>query len=99
MALELREGANRGQARGSVNSKYLKLAREALELLRQAGEIYADHHHQGGTGSVFVNSGFLHLESGDIEKASIEADRAFALGEEKEGLDSDDAREDSAKRG
>jgi tetratricopeptide (TPR) repeat protein len=86
MALELREGTNRGQARGSVNSKYLKLTREALELLRQAGEIYADHHHQGGTGAVFVNSGFLHLESGDIEKASIEADRAFALGEEKKDL-------------
>ena len=86
MALELRDSKNRGQARGSVNSKYLKLTQEALELLRQAGEIYADHHHQGGTGAVFVNSGFLHLESGDIEKASFEADRAFVLGEEKKDL-------------
>ncbi len=83
MALDLRAGANRGLARGSLNSKYLKLAHEALELLKQAGEIYANHRHQGGTGSVLVNSGFLHLESGDIEKASIEADRAFALAKEK----------------
>jgi tetratricopeptide (TPR) repeat protein len=86
MALDLRAGTNRGQARGSVNSKYLKLIREALDLLKQAGEIYADHHHQGGTGAVLMNAGFLHLESGDIEKASIEANRAFALGEEKKDL-------------
>ena len=33
-----------------------------------------------------MNAGFLHLESGDIEKASIEANRAFALGEEKKDL-------------
>lgn len=86
MALDLRATANRGQARGQINSKYLKLTHEALELLRQAGEIYAKHHHQGGTGSVLVNSGFLHLESGDIERAAIEADRAFRLGEEKRDL-------------
>lgn len=86
MALDLRATANRGQARGQLNSKYLKLTRDALELLKQAGEIYADHHHQSGTGSVLVNSGFLHLDSGDIEKASIEANRAFKLGEEKKDL-------------
>lgn len=86
MALDLRAATNRGQARGSVNSKYLKFTREALALLKEAGEIYAHHHHQGGTASVLVNSGFLHLESGDIEKASIEAERAFRLGEEKNDL-------------
>jgi tetratricopeptide (TPR) repeat protein len=86
MALDLRATANRGQARGHVNSKYLKLTRDALELLKQAGEIYANHHHQSGTGSVLVNSGFLHLECGDIERASIEANRAFKLAEEKRDL-------------
>jgi tetratricopeptide (TPR) repeat protein len=86
MALDLRTGANRGQVRGAVNAKYLKLTRDALGLLKEAGQIYANHHHQGGTGSVLMNSGFLHLESGDIEKALIEADRAFALGEEKKDL-------------
>ena len=86
MALDLRSGANRGQARGPVHAKYLKLTHEALELLKQAADIYAHHHHHGGTGSVLVNAGFLHLESGDIEKASIDADRAFQLGEEKKDL-------------
>jgi tetratricopeptide (TPR) repeat protein len=41
------------------------------------------HHHQAGTGSVLVNSGHLHLESGDIDCAASEAQSAFALGEEK----------------
>jgi tetratricopeptide (TPR) repeat protein len=86
MALDLRARTNHGQARGSVNSKYLKLTREALELLQRAGEIYAKHQHQAGIGSVLVNTGYLHLESGDIEKASIEADRAFKLGNEKQDL-------------
>lgn len=86
MALDLRAGTNRGQVRGTVNSRCLKLTRDALELLKQAGEIYANYHHQSGTGSVLVNAGFLHLESGDIDKASIEADRAFTLGEQKRDL-------------
>jgi tetratricopeptide (TPR) repeat protein len=86
MALDLRAGTDRGQARGSVNSKYLKLTREALELLKQAGDIYANHHHHTGAGAVLVNSGFLHLESGDIERATIEANRAFDLGRDKGDL-------------
>ena len=69
MALDLRTGANRGQVRGAVNAKYLKLTRDALGLLKEAGQIYANHHHQGGTGSVLMNSGFLHLESGDSRES------------------------------
>jgi len=86
MALDLRSGANRGQAHGSVNSKYLKLTREALELLERAREVYAKHRHLAGLGSVLVNAGYLHLESGDIDKASIEADQAVKLGDEKKDL-------------
>jgi hypothetical protein len=41
------------------------------------------HHHQGGTGSVLVNVGHLHLESGDIDRASTEAKKAFSLGDDK----------------
>jgi tetratricopeptide (TPR) repeat protein len=96
MALDIRAGTDRGQARGSINSKYLKLTREALELLKQAGDIYANHHHHTGAGAVLVNSGFLHLESGDIERAAIEANRS---GRRQGRSDSDDPRQKSAKRG
>jgi tetratricopeptide (TPR) repeat protein len=83
VALDMRPRGNRGQASGETHAKSLKISREALELLEQAGRIYALHQHQGGTGSVFVNAAHLHLESGDIDQASIEGQRAFALGEDK----------------
>jgi tetratricopeptide (TPR) repeat protein len=83
IALDLQPRGNGGHAIGATHAKSLKLAREALDLLEQAGRIYALHHHQGGTGSVLVNAAHLHLESGDIDRASTEGRRAFDLGEEK----------------
>jgi tetratricopeptide (TPR) repeat protein len=82
LALELRPTLYREHARGSLNVRYLKLTNEGLSLLSRAGKIYEKHHHQGGTGSVLVNSGFLHLESGDMERAAVEALRAYKLGSE-----------------
>ena len=86
IALDLRPRRSGEQAVGSVHAKSLKITREALELLDQAGHIYSHHHHQGGTGSVLVNAAHLHLESGDIDQAETEAERAFALGQEKHDL-------------
>lgn len=86
LAIAMKSRLHRNQARGPVNSKYLKLTGEALALLKRAQKIYANHHHHGGLGAVFVNSGFLHLDSGDIEKAATEADRAFELGSEKSDM-------------
>jgi len=82
LALELRPTLYREKMPGSVNVRYLRLTNEGLDLLSRAEKIYQKHHHQGGTGSVLVNSGFLHLESGDIEKAAHEALRAYKLGSE-----------------
>jgi tetratricopeptide (TPR) repeat protein len=82
LALELRPTLYREHARGSLNVRYLRLTNEGLDLLGRAGKIYEKHHHQGGTGSVLVNSGFLHLESGDMERADVEALRAYKLGSE-----------------
>jgi hypothetical protein len=61
----------------------MKISQEALELLEQAGRIYALHHHQGGSGSVLVNSSHLHLDNGNIDQASVEGRRGFDLGQEK----------------
>lgn len=83
MALELQPQGGGGQAIGATHAKSLNLSREALGLLKQAGKIYALYHHQGGTGSVLVNAAHLHLESGDMDKASTEARRAFDLGKRK----------------
>jgi tetratricopeptide (TPR) repeat protein len=83
IALDLKYRTRDGRARGAHHDRFLTLCREALDLLEQAGEIYARNHHQGGSGTVLVNAGQLHLDSGDIDHASEEAAKAFTLGEEK----------------
>jgi tetratricopeptide (TPR) repeat protein len=83
IALDMRPRGSSDRARGATHARSLKISHEALELLDQAGAIYLLHHHQGGTGSVLVNSAHLHLDSGDIDQASIKGQRGFDLGEEK----------------
>jgi tetratricopeptide (TPR) repeat protein len=82
IALDLRN-RSAGRAKGADHLRFLEICQEALELLRRAGEIYSLHHHQAGTGSVLVNAGHLHLDSGDIDSAEDEAQKAYALGKEK----------------
>ncbi len=83
IALDLRNRSS-GRAKGADHVRYLETLQEALELLRRAGDIYSRQHHQAGTGSVLVNAGHLHLDSGDIDRAEDEAQKAYALGEEKQ---------------
>lgn len=83
IALDLQDGATKGDRRGTAHAKALETANEALALLRSAAVIYAQHDHAGGTGSVLVNSAQIHLEIGDIAQAALEGKDAFALGEAK----------------
>lgn len=75
--------ANHTGPRGGEHAKYAQLCQEALEQLQQAGEIYALHDLHSGKGSVLVNSGYLHLDGGDIDQASVQAELAYALAEPK----------------
>lgn len=83
IALDMRPKGTGGRARGATHANSMKISQEALELLEQAGRIYALHHHQGGSGSVLVNSSHLHLDNGNIDQASVEGRRGFDLGQEK----------------
>jgi tetratricopeptide (TPR) repeat protein len=83
IALDLRHRSSSGRAKGADHLHYLEIIKEALDLLRRAGEIYSRQHHQAGTGSVLVNAGHLHLDSGDIDSAEDDAQKAFQLAEEK----------------
>ena len=65
------------------HARYIQLCREALDQLHRAGEIYAHHQHHGGTGTVLVNAGQLHLDQGDIDRASHEALKAYELAQQK----------------
>ncbi|HJW99945.1 MAG TPA: hypothetical protein VJ453_07280 [Terriglobales bacterium] len=71
-----------GESRGS-HTRYIKLCREALDQLHHAGEIYAHHQNHGGTGTVLVNAGQLHLDQGEIDRASQEAVKAYELAQQK----------------
>ncbi len=67
----------------TLRSRYQQLCDEAISQLRQAREIYARQGHSGGLGAVTVNSGYLHLDGGDIDRAASEALEAYLIGHEK----------------
>jgi tetratricopeptide (TPR) repeat protein len=56
---------------------------EARTHLTEAMGIYGDHGNHHGIAGVHINSGFLFLDSGDLECAASEAAEAFHHGEEK----------------
>jgi tetratricopeptide (TPR) repeat protein len=66
-----------------LRTRHQELCSEAMGQLRQARKIYALHGHSAGIGTVIVNSGFLHLDRGDIDRAAREAMEAYRVGHEK----------------
>jgi tetratricopeptide (TPR) repeat protein len=70
-------------AQESPRARYQQLCHEAMQQLRQAREIYLLHGHSSGLGAVIVNSGYLHLDGGDIDRAAGEALEAYRIGQEK----------------
>ncbi len=77
-----RSPAKKGENRNG-NAHYAQVCREALLQLSRAGEIYRLHEHHGGEGSVLVNTGQLHLDMGEIDRALAEALKAYNLGRDK----------------
>ncbi len=64
-------------------SRYLRVWQEAVDELTRARKIYALHEHFDGIGKVVLNLGYLHLDRGDIERATQEATAAYRIGTEK----------------
>ena len=64
-------------------ARYTRICQEALEQLRRAGEIYSLHHYYSGIASVLVSTGYLHLDSGDIELGAGEGLKAYELARDK----------------
>ena len=69
--------------RRRLRTRYQQLCNEAMAQLRRARKIYALHGHSAGIGTVIVNSGSLHLDRGDIDRAAREALEAYRIGHEK----------------
>lgn len=79
-------GQRASHSNGSMKRRYMALCHQALADLQEAGRIYALHQHHGGTGSVLVNGGHLHLDLGDIERAAAEGSKAYDLAHSKHDL-------------
>jgi tetratricopeptide (TPR) repeat protein len=89
MALQLRkridaEAAQRRRTEPDLRRNYENMRAQALAHLDRAGEIYRIHSQHRGAGTVCVNRGHLHLDSGDLDSADDQARRAYQLGEEKQ---------------
>jgi tetratricopeptide (TPR) repeat protein len=66
-----------------LRDRYEKLRKEALQHLAHAGEIFEKRSQHHGAGTVRVNCGFLHLDSGEFDLAGSMACEAFQLGQDK----------------
>jgi len=79
---ESQPGAKRNSPT-SIRARHEELCHDAILQLGRAREIYAMCGHASGLGSVIVNSGYLHLDRGDIDSAAHEAVEAYRIGLEK----------------
>ncbi len=61
-----------------------QLRREALEHLAAAQAIYQQRPNRHGVGTVYLNAAYIHLDSGDFQRAEEEAASAFEVAEEKQ---------------
>jgi tetratricopeptide (TPR) repeat protein len=77
------ESVGRERGRGNLHARYNDICRQALEQLELAMRIYAQHGFSSGVGSVLLNAGYLHVDSGDIERAAHEALEAYNLAVKK----------------
>jgi tetratricopeptide (TPR) repeat protein len=78
-----RGGSNRRTAGIQYRPRFEQLREEAFSALDEAAAIYKQYPDYHGIGSVHLNYGHLHLDSGDLEHADAEAGKAFQLGEQK----------------
>jgi len=74
---------NTGEPSRAGRAEVERLRADARAQLAAALDIYAKHGQHRGIGTVYINSGLLHLDGGDLESAVADAARAFSQGEER----------------
>ncbi len=67
-----------------LRDQFARVRDGALADLEEAARICAVHGNRRIAGTVHLNRGLLHLDSGELDVAEEEAERAFAFGEEKQ---------------
>ncbi len=72
-----------GSGRVDYRRRLSQLRREALEHLKAAQEIYLNRPNHHGSGTVYLNAAYIHLDNGDFQSAEAESSSAYNLAEEK----------------
>ena len=72
-----------GPGRTDYRRRLTQLRREALEHLKAAQDIYLQHPNHHGSGTVYLNAAYIHLDNGDFQSAEEESSSAYRLAEEK----------------
>ena len=78
-----RLAGDRERHRGDLHSRYLQMCHQAIAQLKRAKEIYTLRSQTSGLGSVILNTGYIHMDRGDIDSAAKEGVEAYRLGYEK----------------
>jgi tetratricopeptide (TPR) repeat protein len=78
-----REGKASGTSH-DYRSRLTQLRREALEHLEAARAIYQQRPNHHGAGTVYLNAAYIHLDSGDFQRAEEEAASAYEVAEQKQ---------------
>lgn len=72
-----------GSTGASYRRRLSQLRREALDHLAAAQAIYRQRPNHHGSGTVYLNAAYIHLDNGDFQRAEEESSSAYRLAEEK----------------
>ncbi|MGC2247843.1 MAG: tetratricopeptide repeat protein [Terriglobales bacterium] len=72
-----------GASGASYRRRLTQLRREALDHLAAAQAIYGQRPNHHGSGTVYLNAAYIHLDNGDFQRAEEESSSAYQLAEEK----------------
>ncbi len=78
-----RTGASPGTGLSEARAAIERIRGKARAHLEESMALYSRHQNHHGIAGVHINSGFLHLDSGDLECAATESAEAFRHGDEK----------------
>ena len=77
-----RDSRDQDSRQHDYRGRLAHLRREALEHLEAARAIYQQHPNHHGVGTVYLNAAYIHLDSGDFQRAEEEAASAYDVAEE-----------------
>ncbi|MGA2334390.1 MAG: hypothetical protein WA383_04415 [Terriglobales bacterium] len=79
-----RDSRDQDSRQHDYRGRLAHLRREALEHLEAARAIYRQHPSHHGVGTVHLNAAYIHLDSGDFQRAEEETASAYDVAEEKQ---------------